>query len=344
MKLLSWMVLHARSDTANEIEILVLRHQLAVLQRRTRQPQISWTDRAVIATLAGLLPARRRHGFVVTPATILRWHRHLVRRRWTTPPMRAGRPTIPAGVRALTVRLATRIPPGGIGASTANSPDSATRSAPPPHGKSSARPESIRTPADRSDLAAVSPSAGPGDFGLRPVPPRHDHPAPALRVLRHRTRHPPRAHPGRHRAPHRSVADPAGAQPVDGPRRRPPTLPIPHPRPRPQVHRQLQRRVRSHRHRNHKDAGAGAASERDRRTLRRHRPSRTPRPSYDHQPTARRSRPTRIRAPLQRSPPAPQPGTGCSLTTTPPPRTDETRKIQRHDRLGGLLHEYQQVA
>ena len=77
-KLLSWMVLHARSDTANEIEILVLRHQLAVLQRRTPRPRISWTDRAVIAALARLLPARRRHGFLITPATILRWHRRAV--------------------------------------------------------------------------------------------------------------------------------------------------------------------------------------------------------------------------------------------------------------------------
>ena len=83
-KLLSWMVLHARSDTANEIEILVLRHQLAVLHRRTPRPQLSRSDRAVIAVLAQLLPAHRRRGLLVTPATILRPHRQLVRRRWTT--------------------------------------------------------------------------------------------------------------------------------------------------------------------------------------------------------------------------------------------------------------------
>jgi hypothetical protein len=59
-KLLSWMMLHARSDTANEIEILVLRHQLAVLQRRTPRPRISWTDRAVIAVLARGGPDARR--------------------------------------------------------------------------------------------------------------------------------------------------------------------------------------------------------------------------------------------------------------------------------------------
>ena len=69
-QLLSWMVLHARSDTANEIEILILRHQLAVLQRRTPRPRIRWSDRAVIAAL--LLPTRRRRAFLITPATILR--------------------------------------------------------------------------------------------------------------------------------------------------------------------------------------------------------------------------------------------------------------------------------
>src|SRR4029079_14727614 len=107
------MVLRARTDAAKEIEILVLRHQLAVLQRRTPRPRISWTDRAVIAALTRLLPARRRHGFLITPATILRWHRHLVRRRWTPPNTRAGRPAIPTGIRAFTVRLATENPTWG---------------------------------------------------------------------------------------------------------------------------------------------------------------------------------------------------------------------------------------
>jgi putative transposase len=95
-KLLSWMVLHARSNAANEIEILVLRHQLAVLQRRTPRPQISWSDRAVITALARLLPARRRRGFLVTPATILRWHRQLLRCRPPSPSGQAALPSPPA--------------------------------------------------------------------------------------------------------------------------------------------------------------------------------------------------------------------------------------------------------
>jgi putative transposase len=112
-KLLGWIVLRTRSDTSKEIEILVLRHQLAVLQRRMPHRRMSWTDRGVIAALARLLPVRRRHGMLVTPSTILRWHRQLVARRWTTPPVRNGRPAIPAGVRALAIRLATENPTWG---------------------------------------------------------------------------------------------------------------------------------------------------------------------------------------------------------------------------------------
>src|SRR6187397_3090981 len=103
-KLLGWIVLRTRSDTTKEIEILVLRHQLAVLQRRTPRTRISWPDRALIAALTRVVPTRRRLGFLVTPATILRWHQRLVSRHWTTQPARSGRPVIPAGLRALAVR------------------------------------------------------------------------------------------------------------------------------------------------------------------------------------------------------------------------------------------------
>ena len=112
-KLMSWMVLRARSDTAKEVEILVLRHQLAVLQRDAPRPRMSWTDRALIAVLTRLLPTPRRLGLLVTPSTILRWHRQLVASRWTTKPVRPGRPAVPAGLRALIVRLATENPTWG---------------------------------------------------------------------------------------------------------------------------------------------------------------------------------------------------------------------------------------
>jgi putative transposase len=111
--LLGWIVVRARSETSKEIEILVLRHQLALLQRRTPRPPMNWSDRALIAALTRLLPMPRRLGLLITPATILRWHRQLVARRWTTTPAPPGRPAIPAGLRALVARLATENPTWG---------------------------------------------------------------------------------------------------------------------------------------------------------------------------------------------------------------------------------------
>ena len=113
VRFVSWLVLHARPNQAKEIEILVLRHQLVVLQRRTPRPRLRWTDRAIIAALARLLPSRRRLDLLVTPSTILRWHRQLTTRRWTTQHAQPGRPAIPAGVRALVLRLANENPTWG---------------------------------------------------------------------------------------------------------------------------------------------------------------------------------------------------------------------------------------
>src|SRR5450755_4204201 len=100
------LVLLARSDAAKEVEILLLRHQLAVLQRQARRPRLTCTDRVVMAALALRLTPVRRVGLLVTPGTILGWHRRLVARRWTTSAeRRPGRPSIPTGVRALVQRL-----------------------------------------------------------------------------------------------------------------------------------------------------------------------------------------------------------------------------------------------
>jgi putative transposase len=72
-----------RAEFAKDVELVLLRHQLSVLARRQERPRLCPADRAFIAALARLLPHRRRHGLVVTPATLLRWHRELVRGRWT---------------------------------------------------------------------------------------------------------------------------------------------------------------------------------------------------------------------------------------------------------------------
>ena len=173
-KLLGWIALHTRSDTTKDIEILVLRHQLAVLQRRTPRPPMSWTDRALIAALTRLLPRPRRLGLLVTPATILRWHRQLIARRWTTQPVRPGRPAIPAGLRALILRLATENPTGiptrPRRTRRPRLPDRRLhRLENPEHRRN--RPCAA---AGRTDLGAVPPSAGPGDPRLRLVPVRHE--------------------------------------------------------------------------------------------------------------------------------------------------------------------------
>jgi len=107
------VVLRCKSDAANEVEILVLRHELAVLRRQVARPSCSPTDRVVLAALARLLPRDRWGSVFVRPETIRRWHRSLLARRWTYPHRRPGRPATAAAVRALIVRLARENPAWG---------------------------------------------------------------------------------------------------------------------------------------------------------------------------------------------------------------------------------------
>ncbi len=107
------LVRDRRSEFAKDLELLVLRHQLAVLGRQERRPLLRPADRALLAALARLLPPRRRQGLVVTPQTFLRWHRELVRRKWTQPRHAAGRPPIDGRVRELVLRFARENPRWG---------------------------------------------------------------------------------------------------------------------------------------------------------------------------------------------------------------------------------------
>jgi len=110
--LVQLVLLGRRSQGFKELEIVVLRHELAVLRRQTRRPQLTTTDRVFLTAASRLLPRSRWQSFLVTTATLLRWHCHIVARRWTYPG-RTGRPPIGNEIRELVLRLARENPSWG---------------------------------------------------------------------------------------------------------------------------------------------------------------------------------------------------------------------------------------
>ena len=117
-RMTSWLRLSRREEAWKTAEILILRHQLAVLQRRqSRRPNLDWADRALLATLLALIPKARRQALrlLVTPDTVLRWHRGIVRRRWAARSKRGrtGRPATRRNIKALVLRLARENPGRG---------------------------------------------------------------------------------------------------------------------------------------------------------------------------------------------------------------------------------------
>jgi hypothetical protein len=190
-RLCGWLVLLGRSTASENAELLVLRHEVAVLRRANPRPRLDWADRAVLATLIRLLPARLRMHRLVTPGTVLRWHRHLVTRKWTCP-YRTGRPPVSAEIAVLIARLATA-------AGSSARPGPTTRSPTSPSSGSSAVPSSAASSTSTSGphKAQVSisgrvwnPTGQTTGRGLRPmisfmisVVPPSSPPAPATAAV-----------------------------------------------------------------------------------------------------------------------------------------------------------------
>jgi putative transposase len=112
IRVVGWMVLLARSSASKDAELLVLRQEVAVLRRQNPRPRLDWADRAVLAALTRLLPRPLKMCRLVTPDTVLRWHRRLVRWHWTYP-HRGGRPPVDAQVAVLIEQMARENPGWG---------------------------------------------------------------------------------------------------------------------------------------------------------------------------------------------------------------------------------------
>jgi hypothetical protein len=136
-QILRLVVQSLRGERSKDVEILVLRHQVAVLRRQVARLDLEPTDRVVLSALSQLLPRARWSTFFITPATLLCWHRALVARKWTYPRRRPGRPPIRAEIRALVLRLARENPTWGHHRVQANSSTWVTGSRPAPCGPSS---------------------------------------------------------------------------------------------------------------------------------------------------------------------------------------------------------------
>ena len=218
-RLCGWLVLLSRSSASKDAELLVLRHEVAVLRRAHPRPRLDWADRVYLAALIRLLPPRLRLHRLVTPGTVLRWHRRLIARHWTYP-HRVGRPPVSAEITALIERLATEnntwgykriqgelLKLGyGVSASTIRRVLTAERF---PRHRSG-------TPTRLGGSSCVRKNRHDARHRFLPRGLRPD-PAALVLPVRHGSRHPLPAHPRDHREPGRALDHTANPQPADRP-------------------------------------------------------------------------------------------------------------------------------
>jgi hypothetical protein len=209
---LGWIFRWSRPACANELEILVLRHQLKVLRRSQPRPRSTGIDRAVLAALARMLPLDRLTSFLVSPTTLLRWHRELVKRKWTYGKSgKTGRPPIHEEVRTLILRLAHENAPWGCVRISGELAKLGIRVSATAIRSSAQRPRP-RAAERRTNMGRVPEDSGERSPRDR-LPHGRDHPAEGdVRPVRDRSRDPAGDTGGRHGAPGLGVGHPAGKE------------------------------------------------------------------------------------------------------------------------------------
>jgi putative transposase len=239
-RVLQLAALRFRSTEFKELELVVLHHELAVLRRQVSRPELSPADRVFLAAASRLLPRTSWGSFVVTPTTLLRWHRRLVTRRWTYPGRR-GRPPVGGEIRELVLRLARENPRwgyrriagelNGLGlAISATTVRKLLRQA-------GLAPAGERGPS----LARLPARAGAEHDRGRLLHGRDRLAAAVVRALLHRARKQARPSRRLHHQSKRRVGHSAGSSACLVTPRAPSTIPLPDPRSRHQVHLQLRR-------------------------------------------------------------------------------------------------------
>jgi putative transposase len=336
--LLGALVRSRRGLDVKDLELLVSRHELEVLRRHGARPLLRVPDRALLAAAARYVPPSLRGARLVTPRTLLRWHRALLRRKWRQSAGRRGRPRMPREARALVLRLARENPRWGHRRITGEVAKVGFV----------VSPTTVRRLLARAGLGPAPRRSGPGcreflraqaagivacDFlTVDSVFLRRSY---VLFFIAHASRRVWLA--GCTTNPHRRLGHPAGTQPRPGHGGR--GHPVRHPRSRQQVQRRLRRGVPQWRHPDRQDAvraaQANAIAERFVRTVRvegldwllianRRHLERVLQVFVEHYDAHRPHRALELQAPLPRQPP-------------PTPTVGE---IRRRDRLGGLIHEY----